>query len=386
MKRKLLSLFGVILSAMLFVSFVRPAQAWEIRKGENVVLTPKETFKESLVVTGGNLTIDSQVDGDLYCAGRKVTINGNVSGDILCAAQQIEIKGKVAGSIRVAAQMIDLEGQVSKNATIFAQNITIGLPVVISGDLYTASSNITFNGRVLKSWAAHAESINLNGFVGGNTNLVVNQLTLGKGAVLQSKLNYTSSQDATLTSGSKLAQGLNRSIPTSKTGALDTQKKFWIMPTTAAKGLDITGKIMGAIWGLIMGAIVVLIFPIWVSKSSSMIWDKTGKSALWGLLVWAVAPVLIVMSVITIIGIPLAFFMGLALLVVAGLAHIVAATAVGHRIITDKKQKLILVWFVGFLILTVLSWLPIIGWLVSLLVLLIGTGAVKRSFFEKKKA
>lgn len=385
MKRILLSFFGVLFASFLFVSFVKPAQAWEIRKGETVVLGPKESFKESLVVTGGNLNIDSQVDGDLYCAGKKVVINGNISGDILCAAQQIDIKGKVGGSIRVAAQMIDLEGQVMKNATLFAQDITLGNPTVINGDLYTASSNIVFNGKVMKSWAAHAEMIDLNGVVVGNTNLVVNKLSLGKSAVLQSKLNYTSQQDAQVTAGSKLAQGFNRLTPTTK-AALDTQKKFWVMPTTAVKGLDVAGKVMGAIWGLIVGAVIVLIFPKWVAKSSALIWDKTGKSALWGLLVWAVAPVLIVMSVITIIGIPLAFFMGLALFVVAGLAHIVAATAIGHRIITDKKQKLIWVWLVGFLILTVISWLPVVGWLVSLLVLLIGTGAVKRSFLEKKKA
>lgn len=379
---KTLLKLGMVVSSLALVLISAPgASAWEMHKGGDITLSPKDVLVGSQLVVGNNLNINTKIDGDLICAGKDITITGEVTGDVLCAGQNLILNGKVGGNVRVAGQMITVNATVAKNANLFGQILTLSEKSVIMGELFTAGSDTTVNGRVMKSWAGSAENINVNGSV-MDTKFMDKNLTIGKTAVVAGKLTYTSSNDAMIATGSRLLKGSERLVPTEKVTATANQN-FWRMPATAAKGFYWGSKMTELVFGVLFGLIIVLLFPKWLEKAVGIANKKMGKSFLFGLIVLAVAPVLLVMMVITLIGIPLAMLLGGVLAVWCGLAHVTAASMIGTRLMA--KQTLMWRWLVGYIALWVVSLIPVIGWLVAFVAILTGVGAVKMSILHKDK-
>lgn len=353
---------SILAFVFLFTSRPTDTLAWTMRQGETVSLSKTELIKGSLFVVGQTLIIESRVDGDLYCAGRKVKVLAEVTGDVLCVAQDLEIVGKVGGDVRSAAQMILLDSQIMRNVNLFAQDITLGKSAKVMGELYTAGQEVTVDGQVMKSWGAAAENVTLNGRVEGEAQIAAENLSLGKTATV--------------------AAGITR-VEIDEKGKKD--KEVWQMSKAASTGFELTGKVTGLIVGLAYGLLIVWLFPGFLKKAASNVLDLAGKSMLWGIGIWLVAPVLLVLCVITLIGIPLAMILALGLMVIFFTSWSVASAALGARIMS-KKTKLVWSFVVGTLVLSVISWLPVIGSLVCLAVVLTGTGAIKLTIIGKKKS
>src|SRR3989338_1283996 len=115
-------LTGLFLISIFFV-LATQTFAVEVKNGEVINLASNEAVTESLVITGQSLTVDSNINGDLFCAGQNVIVRGNVNGDILCLAQDLKVQGSVSGSIRAVAQDVEIFQQVTKNLTVFAQRL-----------------------------------------------------------------------------------------------------------------------------------------------------------------------------------------------------------------------------------------------------------------------
>lgn len=381
MIKSLLKLCVVVCSLALVLVATPPAMAWEMHKGGDINLGPKDVLTGSQLVVGSNLTINTKIDGDLICAGKDINITGEVTGDVLCAGQSLTLSGKVGGNIRVAGQTVTVNGAVSRNANLFGQTLTLGEKSVVMGELFTAGSDVTVNGKVLKTWAASAHNLTVNGSV-ADTKFMNDNLSIGKSAVVAGKLSYQSENDAMIATGSKLMKGSEKLAPESKVTAKANQN-FWRMPSGAAKGFYWGSKFSELIFGVLFGLIIVSLFSKWLEKSVGIAIKKMGKSLLWGVIVIAVAPVLLVMMVMTIIGIPLALVFGALLLLWCGLAHVTASAMIGTKLMA--KQTLMWRWLIGYIVLWVLSLIPVVGWLVVFVAVLTGTGAVKMSLWHKEK-
>lgn len=357
---------GLVLAGLVLTLFgARPAMAWEVQKGGDITLAPTDKLTGSQVVVGSNLTVNTKIDGDLMCAGQMIVINSEVTGDVLCAGQSIAINGKVGGNVRVAAQTITINSAVSRNAVLFAQSITLSEKSVITGELFAAGSDVTVNGKVQKTAAVKSES-----------------LMIGKTAVLSEKLSYTGKNEATVAAGAKLVKGMDKQIVAEKVTD-KANRNFWRMPAGAAKSFYWGGKFSELIFGVLFGLIIVSLFSKWLEKAVGIATKKMWKSLMWGVIVLAVAPVLLVMMVMTIIGIPLAMVLGAILLLWCGLAHVTASTMIGTKLMA--KQTLMWRWLIGYIALWVLSLIPVVGWLVVFAAVLTGTGAVKMSILDKHK-
>src|SRR5262245_51816871 len=75
-KRKFLSVF--ILAALLALTFVTPARAFDGRSGDRVVIASDEVVNDDLYVGAEEFVLDGTVNGDVVVFARTVTINGEV--------------------------------------------------------------------------------------------------------------------------------------------------------------------------------------------------------------------------------------------------------------------------------------------------------------------
>lgn len=96
--RKFLSIFA--LAALLMLTFITPAQAFDGRGGDKVVIGSAEVVNDDLYVSSQEFVLDGRVNGDVIAFGQIVTINGMVDGDLMAFGQTVVVNGEVTGSIR----------------------------------------------------------------------------------------------------------------------------------------------------------------------------------------------------------------------------------------------------------------------------------------------
>lgn len=135
----------------------------------------------------------------------------------------------------------------------------------------------------------------------------------------------------------------------------------------------------GFLSGLVLGAVILALWPANVEHMVRALPDHWGRFALVGFLGYLVSVPLIVLIGITIIGLPLALLLLLALVAARFLAYTVVSLFVGRRLLERLSPHAVTPFaelLFGVAVLFLVRSVPLVGWLVGPAVAVIGLGAV----------
>lgn len=365
MKRTKLLLIGFLM-AIPILGFAVTANAQSFRSGNNITVPGNETLNSTLYTSGRNVDIAGTVNGDIFCAAQTVTISGEVNGDVLCAAQTIHISGTVDGSVRLAAQNITINGTIERNATLMAQSVTTDTRSSFGGDVGITSTDAILNGNIDRDLAVAAGTVTINGQVGRNITGTVDTLRLGDAADVQGNIEYTSQNTLQRDGGAQVNGNITRNEPEQgKTAdASDALPLFALYLFLAM---------------LLASIVLVLLFPRVFQTAANTALASLGTTLLIGLATSIIVPVIIMILMFTVIGIPLAILALLAWLVVILLSGPFAAYLLGRFMWGKGATNAIWVMLFGSIVLLLLYFVPILNILVMLLALWFGVGMIVRS-------
>lgn len=357
--------FGIMVAAV-FTSFawMGVTSAQTFRTGNNVTVNSNERIDSTLFATGSNIDINSDVDGDIFCAGQTINITSKVSGDIICTGQTITVSGTVTGDVRLAGQTVFLDADVAKNATIGSQAITIRPNSRIGGDLSTASANATISGSVARDVAIAGQSVTLASEIGRNVKGTIENLTLTDGAHVHGNIDYTSSNDLKRDTGARVDGKVTRSEPKGEVSNRNDVFAFrvgWFLYSLLAL--------------LFLTFMITLAFPQRIREATAINIRSSWRPLLIGFAASLIVPAVIVTLAITVIGLPIAVLLGLTWLLVLFLSVPIAAYYLGRQVLQNHHHPLAIA-LIGAAILTLLLFIPILGGLVFLLALWIGSGLI----------
>lgn len=275
----------------------------------------------------------TQQSGDQVCTGNNITVgSGQSVGNILAFGCNVEVQqgGTVNGSIADFGGNVQIAGTVNGSIATFGGNVLLTETAMVNGQVAT---------------------------MGGN-------YSSAPGAVVRGR-----------TSTPPIAP-IPPIPPTPPVqGFINRQLNF---------GFDILGGIITALAFAALGALVVIFAPNATKRVSSAVQAKPLNTAGVGCLTLIVFPILAILLVITLIGIPIAFLLG----VVTWAAWIFGGIAIGllagEKILGALKVKDVLpviAVMLGIVLLMLIGQIPILGWLVSCVLGLIGLGAVVMTRF-----
>lgn len=315
---------------------------------------------ESQFLAANKINIAGTVNGDVFCVGRTVNISGIVNGDVFCVGQTINISGRLFGSARLVGQKIVFDGQVAESLSMAGSEMTVGHTAFIGRDLETAGSKLTLDGTVKRDIAGAAKDINISGKIGRNARLTVNNLNIVNSAHIAGNLHYRSNNQAAVAVGTVSGQITRTAVH---------QHKYHRLAL-----VFILSYLYCLIGFLIIGILAVLLFPrpllIAIRKSEQQPLKTLGI----GLALVVVLPIVIVLIMATIIGIPLAIILWLMYLMIVILSGPLFAYFAGDKILPEQRP-----WIqtlVGSLLLLVLLVIPIINILFGLIMLFYGSGII----------
>lgn len=356
-----LSLSLVILSALTFVGV---AGAQGFKTGDTVTVAATETIDSMLFAAGKNINILGKVNGDVYCAGETITISGTVTGDVFCAGQTITINGTVEGGVRLAAQTVTLGGTITNSATVGAQNLTIDNTSIINRDLLGGSQNITVNGHIKRDLLSGSENITINGIVGRNVNGGLQSLTIGSTANVGGNVEYISDQDLNIITGGKISGSVNRTTP-------DKNQQI----ANYAPGFVIGWFMYVIIAMIILSITLVSLFPRIFKEAAAITAKKPGKIVLVGFLSMIITPVVMIMLMTTVIGIPVAIIILLISIIIMIISAPFTGYMIGRTVLKDQKEP---IWIIlaGTTILAITYFIPFVGFIAIMASHIFGTGMI----------
>ncbi|OPX88488.1 MAG: Polymer-forming cytoskeletal [Pelotomaculum sp. PtaB.Bin104] len=346
-----------------------PAVALEVVNGDSV-LVPAGVIEGPLFTAGNDIVIDADVEGDIFAAGQTITINGRVNGDVLAAAQTIRINGPVSGNARCAAQDIDLRGELGQSLTAAGSEVRLLEDSRVHRDALVFAGQINTAGTVGRQLMGAGGTARLNGAVDGDVKFWgIENLSLGPAAVIGGNLAYGSPREATIAPGAKVAG----------TTVWERQEPK-APPQPERKGFSFIGALLWFAAGVLVWCIITLIFPGLWSRLSQTMRQAPGYSLGWGLVLLLMSPLVGIVLLITVIGIPLA----LALLVIYGAliyaAHIITGDAIGRLLAArfgwEGRVNAIFPFMLGLVLLQILTSIPILGWLAGLVAVCLAMGTV----------
>jgi len=373
----------ILMVAVLFSVSVKPAFAMEFRSSDtDVVITENELVAGSLFTSGSTVEIDGAIEGDLFCVGQTIVIKGTVGGDVICAGQTIQIDGVVDGNIRVAGQMVTIAGQATRNATILGQTLTLSEESMMVGDVIAGGQTLSFLGDIGKSIMAAGQTVMINGTVAEDAKLEGNVIQLGEAAFIGGTLTYISQKDAIIASTAEVTATEKKILPK------ETPKKE---QKSEEKNQKWPLKAVGTIFGyLIVGFISVLLFRGGVIRITEGMKRHAGGVFGWGVVWFTMFPAALLFLICTVVGIPVAVlyvFVFVALLV---LSKLFTALFIGREILTAMWRRQKDNWYgavlVGVPVVFLLSSVPLVGWLVSVLAVLFGAGGFVRAVVNRKSS
>jgi hypothetical protein len=314
----------VLISLLLMILLVPPhAQALQMLYGDNISVD--SPVDDDVFAAGDTVTINAPVAG-VVLAGGNITINAPVSGDVLAAGGQIVVNSDVGGKIVAAGGEIDVSGNAT-NAVLAGGMVNIHPDTVISKDAVIAGSSVINAGTVAGNLTVRAEQFQNTGTAG--------------------HVDYERSEGL---------QGLRDRV----------QELLTFLRILLTIGL------------LILGIIALKLFPALFMSVEAEVRTSPVIKAIAGFVLIIVSIVVLFLLAITIIGFPLAAVVGMLFIIALTLSTLFISFALGRAITNLLNVTIndILVFILGFVILSLLFQIPYAGWFIRIIAVSLGFGAI----------
>ncbi len=337
---------------------------------KQTVMPAGEVHEGWYFAAGDQVTIDGTINGDAYVAGAIVEVGGTINGDLIVAGGQVTISGTVSDDIRGAGGVVRVSGRTGKNVTVAGGSVVIAKEAEIGKNLLAAGGDIQVRGSVAEEAKLAAGTIGVTGSIKGNVSAATDELSTYPGASIGGNLSVMSGDSTHIHVALGTVHG-----KTEISGPEAHVRKHFLGMTPGGFWF----KVLFTLSLFLTALVLAFLFPQQLTGVGTTILGRPGASALWGILIIILAPVVMLILLCTVIGVPLALFLLFIYLWYLYLSQLALGVVVGHRILgADGKHgwRLVGVVCLGILIVRILAFIPYIATLIVLGGMLFGVGAL----------
>jgi len=365
-RRWLAVLGGWIVTAAVFAWLPLQAAAADLRQGNDVTVGPGETVNDDIYVGAGTISISGTVNGNVIAGGGTITVSGNITRDLILGGGTITVTGHVGGSIIAAGGNITVNAPVAQDIVVAGGMIDVGSGATVGRDLVVAGGTATVSAPVARRVQMAAGNLTLKNKVGGDVRGQVDHLKLD-GAQIAGNLDYTSNNSVELVNGASVAGATTRHTPVDRGGGA---------------GNGFLGWLRALIGILALGLILIFLLPGVSTRAIDTERAQPWASLGIGAAILVITP--IVALLVFIVGIFLGFWwLGVLLIplwiLALAIGYVVSGFLLGRLIFAQLgwgRYHDALALLAGLFVLAVVGIIPVIGWLVGLVALILGAGAL----------
>ncbi len=384
------------------------------------------TVNGMLLAGGNTVTVNGTINGDAVIFAQSVIISDKavITGNLFAGAQTVDVRGAVSGSIAAGSASMVHSSKVGRNIYYGGYSLETTTGSSVERGLYVGAYQAMLKGSIARDLNAGVAALELDGSVGGNAVVEVARpdqrgpepyfygpygaqmpasipsgLRIGPDAKINGKLVYTSETNQSTAIQAAPAGGVVYQTPVPR----ESGQGRPVVVRTVSPALTWLYKFLRElITLLLLGLLAVRYLPAVMSRTGEIVRGKPAQSAGYGLVTIIVGYTAAIMAgmLILALGLFLALvtlgglsstvfgigFSGLSLvmaaftLVVSYVSKLVVAYLVGNLILAGASPALQgrRYWAIGLgvLIYALVHSIPFLGWVVAVLVTIIGVGAL----------
>lgn len=348
----------VILSLTLSMSF-----AADYRAGQAVYLAENDTLKSDLFAGAESVTISGILEGDVFAGCKYLEIKGHVTDDVIAGCKELRISSKVGDQVIGFAQSVIIDNEVGGDVLAYAEEVRITKNAHILGNLHVGTAYLNFEGGIVegKIFGGGARAY-LNGEVLNGVNLELGDVEFGeeynsaKGTKL--KLHDPLDEDAAFVPGDI---------------EISYHEKHYFFQSWFFY------------WSLVsmfvVGLLLILLFKNFsfdlVTYAKQNVWKNLG----FGVLFFVVIPIAAVLMAVLVVTIPVSLILLALYIIVLYLSSLISGVVLGQYLLNMIKKngnakKLIWSLILGVILISLITKIPMIGWLIGLLFICFGMGTL----------
>jgi hypothetical protein len=327
---------------------------------------------------GGSLRIAEPVAGDLIAAGGNVVVEAPVAGDAFVAGGQVRIAGTVGQSLVATGGQVTLDAAIGRHLRVGGGQVEVGAGAEVGGDASIGGGRVVLRGPVRGTVRIGGGQVLIDSAVDGDVIVGSGRLTLGPDARIAGSLRYRSGAD------------------------LARDPAAQVVGPVELLGMDGMGRWEGGEhgprWGflawfwtvgvMLLAGLVAAAVPATTDRLGQTLGTRPGGSLGRGVLLLLGVPVLAVLLVVTIVGIPLALAVLLLYPVLLFAGYLATALGLGQWALTRVRADAaagtgarVAAAMAAVLLLALAGRLPVVGGAVALLAVLVGMGAIALLLF-----
>jgi hypothetical protein len=363
-----LALLGA--AAALLAAWPSPARALEARAGGRIAVPAGETVAGTLLASGDTVEVAGEVAGDLVAAARWVEVRGRVAGNLVVAARDVIVDGEVGGSVYAAAGTLTVRGAVG-GAVLAAARVTRVEPGGrVGGDLAVVGRTLALAGSVGRdAWFLGASGW-VRGALGRDLVARADRLDVAPPAAV--------GRDLRATVGRPDESRVDPAVPVGGARAVEAARRRGAGPLGRWHAWGVFWAATSFVGAVACGVVAWRLAPGFFRAAVDAV-PRWRRSLGVGALVLVLAPPAILLTGLTLVGLPLA--LAALALYLAGLygATVVAGAWLGRRLLRPRDEGLrgtLGALAVGLGVLTLALRVPVLGWVLRVAVLCAGLGAL----------
>lgn len=329
--------------------------------------TPNQTseiYNGDLYVFDDDINMDQLVDGNVYLFGNNINVTGKVNGSLYAFGNNVTFSQEsyVVQSIYVMANQLTLDG-CANDLYAFAQKIDMSYDSFMIRDLRVAANTFNFNGGVGRDAFVTANNFN---FV----------TTEDAAAIVYGNLNYSSANELSLTTD--LVQG-----DINYTKYVEQEKN--LTDVILDKVISFCNALL---YILVVFFLCLWLAPKFIEKTSYYITPKKCASSFGiGILTFIVVGIIGIALLFTFIGMPVGFALIGILSLLLSIATAVTCISITYKLKEkfnfSKNYLTYLTLIATIIVIWALELIPYVGFIVTVLVKMIGLGIVVHYIFTR---
>uniref|UniRef100_A0A7V3VUR7 DUF8173 domain-containing protein n=1 Tax=candidate division WOR-3 bacterium TaxID=2052148 RepID=A0A7V3VUR7_UNCW3 len=348
----------------LLLLLVIPGKSLVFRSGKDVIVGADEVINDDLIAIGNSVKILGRVNGDIFASAREVEIWNVIDGSIYTGGARIKVDVKECRSLWAFCGELDVNGNIKRNLLFFGGELKINESSSINNDLLSYGGEIIVNGRIGGRVKGRMGKFRLKGEI-NSADIETD------GAIIES---------TALVKNNMVIKGKKEPVIDSRATILGRTEYKKVDEKIGKKGSKIKRVLKTILFlsKLIIGLILIAPFKKHFRTMNEILIVSPWKSLCAGFLTIIILPIFIVITLFTIIGIPISIFGLFVFFTLTYISGIIFATGLGEWLIKLFKKEGIISPFLSFLpgmvIISILYLIPYLGFFIRLLVLFFGTG------------
>ncbi len=309
------------------------------------------TVGHELHAAGAEVDVDTTTQGNAYVAGAIVSVAGRYAHDLYVAGARVDITAIVDGALKAGGARVLVRPQTQ-----------------VRGLTQLAGADVVFAGVSHGRTEIYGDTIQIDGRIAGDLLVRARSVTIGKTAVIDGNVTFQTFNEPVIAKGAVIRGRQTTTLPQPQVNRFQAaQALFGLVLFSIAAGF-------------MAGFVLLVVRRAFVERAVAALRNRPGHSFGLGVLMFILVPLIALVLMATVIGIPTALLVLFAVPLLWLVGTVIAAFTMGDFLVNRVPRPRGFfgeLWqlIVGLVVLSVIGIIPYLGFLTWLAALLAGLGA-----------